>query len=553
MQLVRSDGVWLASGIHAEAKRRLSNEPSHAVAAELCRGVGDATIVHVATEGGRAVKLMAWRGVSSAFEVFYAVRPDGAILVSDQFRNMLVLLPLADRTPSEEAVLDHFLFRTVPCRRTYSRAIRRLGHGERLTVDPLARTAEISTFDQVPNLPAQEVSSSFFDSLDQAFIDSTRWFGARPGLVSMFSGGVDLSLLQSYLGAHTPAVFYAPQFLRRGTPDLTRYARHAAKLLDLDLAVRELREDDTWAYVERNIDVGGWPQHSIQSVKYGRAFEEEWRGYILGERADALFGAASTRSALVASWAIRRWARLGLQSLARMPIPRLAGRAAGVLQSAAELSRSPDSPEGWAGMSTRGYSDYEILTDIVGPDAVLAALAERLEYVATRLAPAAAQTRLGRHLELAHWIDCLCEDHTTFIRQLGLAHGKSVYLPFLANAVVRMAVSVPADRRYYRGRQVKYLLKDALRRRVPTYPVDQRKGITSMRMPQRYKGADLSALWSEYPIPDFVPRRHHAALAGLKNPMSLPAMTFAMLEKRVLRNPELSLIPGTQIVRRSWS
>jgi asparagine synthetase B (glutamine-hydrolysing) len=545
--LRQPDGVWLASGFDRQAEQRLRRAPSQETAAQLCRELGDATVLHLAAEAGRTVRVLAWRGASSAFELFYALRPSGAVVISDHFGNLLARLPVADRAPCDEAVLDHFLFRTVPGCRTYSRAVRRLGHGERLAIDPATGAIEVTIFHRLGGAP--EESADLADRLDAAFAESVGRFAGQPGLVSMFSGGIDSTLLQSYLGRAVPAVFYAPERVRPGTPDLARYARRSAALLDISLEVRPLREEETWTYVERNIDRGVWPQHSIQSVKYGHAFAEERLGFVLGERADALFGAAATRSALVARHAQGWPARTAFGIMAGAPMGRFSRRARAVLKTAAELSRAPASPEGWAAMSTQGFSDHRILADIAGTEAVRRALQERLDYIVSRLEPpAAARDDFSRHLELAHWIDCLCEDHTTFIRQLALAHGKSVHLPFLAGPVVRLALSVPPDRRYHRGMQVKYLLKDALRRRVPAYPVDQRKGITSMAMPRRYKGGELCALWEDYPLPGFVPPRHHAALAEFRNALSIPAMTFAMLQKRVLANPGLQVSAGAELI-----
>jgi hypothetical protein len=78
--------------------------------------------------------------------------------------------------------------------------------------------------------------------------------------------------------------------------------------------------------------------------------------------------------------------------------------------------------------------------------------------------------------------------------------------------------------------------------------VDQRKGITAMAMPRRYKGGELRALWEEYPLPGFVPPRHHAALVEFQNALSIPAMTFAMLQKRVLADPGLQVSAGAELV-----
>jgi hypothetical protein len=152
------------------------------------------------------------------------------------------------------------------------------------------------------------------------------------------------------------------------------------------------------------------------------------------------------------------------------------------------------------------------------------------------------------HLELAHWIDLWCEDATAFIRQLAFSHRKRIHLPFLTRPLVAMAMSVPTHERYARGFEPKYLLKQALKRRLPGYPVNQKKGITSMRIPPTYQGQNRSAIWEEYPVPDFIPGTHQAAVKSFQSPLSHSALCYALLTKRVMRNAKLTRVPGTQVL-----
>ncbi|HXV25920.1 MAG TPA: hypothetical protein VED46_16900, partial [Alphaproteobacteria bacterium] len=129
------DGLWIASGLHRRAVDLLRRNPTAEQAETICRDIGDAVIIRLVEEDNCVVGVDAWRGITAGFEVYYSRRPDGSILLSDHFRNILVEVPMAERTISDQAIIDHFLFRAVPAPLTYTHTIRRLGHGDRLSID----------------------------------------------------------------------------------------------------------------------------------------------------------------------------------------------------------------------------------------------------------------------------------------------------------------------------------------------------------------------------------------------------------------------------------
>jgi asparagine synthetase B (glutamine-hydrolysing) len=540
--------MWFASGLHTQAQNLLRARPTAAQAEALCRQIGDATIIRLHIDGERLVQIDAWRGITAGYEIFYALRPDGSILLSDSFRNILSEIPVAERAPSDGAVLDHFLFRAVPAPSSYSRAVSRLSHGDRLCIDVTSRSATISRFDAIDYAWKPGSTAEYLDRLDQALDQAMSWVRERKDLVSMFSGGVDSTLLQTYLGGDAKAVFYAPQSVTPGTPDPVDYARRAANLLNLKLEIRPLRDEDIWGNLEENIDRSAWPQRVIQTTMYADAFKHRGGEFLQGARGDGLFGAAGTSGTMAAARAAAGAPVLKL--LSGLPGGAVAKRARNMLETARQLQHEPESPLGWAaGMCSRGFSDYGIIEQVVGSAAMTDRLSYRLAYASSRLGPAwKAAGRTHRHLEMGHWVDLWFEDATAFIRQLALAHGKRVHLPFLTTPMVAMAMSVPTHERYVKGLTAKHLLKGALKRRLPGYPVSQKKGITSMRIPATYGGADRSAIWEEYPVPDFLPEAHRATIRAFGSPMSHSALTYAMLMRRVMRHPKLTHVHGTRVL-----
>jgi asparagine synthetase B (glutamine-hydrolysing) len=543
------NAIWLASGLDEASAELLRRGPSCEQAERICREFGDSIILRLVLKDQKLVRIDGWRGISSGFELFYALRPDGSVLVSDHFRHLLAEIPVADRSSSEFALVEHLLFRAVTAPQTYAQGVKRLGHGERLSIDPATQAVEVSQFDRLDYEWQGGSKRDYLDRVDDALAKAVGRFGEPSNLVVLFSGGVDSTLVQTYLPKGTSALFFAPESVNPGTPDPLRYAGRAAELLQMHLEVHRLKDTDTWANLESNIDLAGWPQRVIQTTMYAQGYT--WPapgGFVQGGRGDALFGAAGTRSALLADKARALPFRAMLELAARIPAHPVSERARRLLQTSRRMEEDPASPLGWAaGMSSIGYTDLPAVRDAVGAELVTERYAKRLLYAQSRLGGASERaSHLGRHLELAHWIDYWCEDATAFARQLGLAHRKSVHMPFLAAPLVRAAMTIPLDERYIRGLNVKYLLKDVLKRRLPAYPVNQKKGITSMRLPSRYKGEDRAAVWEDYPLPSLIPERHRQRILSFHSPMSFCALTYAMLDRRVLRNPHLPRLSGVE-------
>jgi hypothetical protein len=87
--------AWLISGLGSVdgslLERRLA--AGDTVAEDICRELGDASVVKIEYSESRAAQVTAWRGITSGFDVFYAVRPSGDVIVADHFRNIVSRLP----------------------------------------------------------------------------------------------------------------------------------------------------------------------------------------------------------------------------------------------------------------------------------------------------------------------------------------------------------------------------------------------------------------------------------------------------------------------------
>ena len=493
---------------------------------------------------GKARQVEVWKGMTSAYEVFYALRRNSDVLISDNFRSILSRLPVSERQTSETALVDHFLFRRVGGTESYSQGIARPGHGERLTLDLAAGVANRIQFDRVSDVSVTESAAYHVERIDEALARVLEPIRDQDRVANFFSGGVDSTLIQSYLGGAVPPVdlvTQSPAFDQEAD-----YASRAAALLGLEAVRIPVREADFMDQLEEAVDAIGMAPHFLQIVLLGSAFKSDFRKFIMGERADALFGMTGRVARIAAYFAFP----LGVLFLKAVtaPIPASARVRWHLLAAtAAKLSRAPEDPFGFGCQSTV-WTEFGLMDRIFDPALVRERLKRRREYLIERVDLSARRGRYKRHLECAQWLEYLCEDTVMLFRHFANAYGKSVFVPFITGAVVATALEVPADHRYIKGMRNKYLLKDLLQKRVPKYPVDQRKGFTDLPFSRYYKEGPLSRVWERYEVPDFIEPGLAREVVQAGNWMTWNAICYAVLKKRVLDTSDLAPVPGSWLL-----
>jgi asparagine synthase (glutamine-hydrolysing) len=550
--LERPGVVWSVSGLGASDRDELLRRGDHGdgLETEIARGARDASILKVCLVEGRPVSLRAWRGLMSDHQVFWAKRPDGELLVADHFRNIVSRLPTAEREPGEEAVVEHFLYRQVLGRLTYCRNVQRLGHGEQLRIDVGSGAVEAKVFDRIEDTSEARPLRAYVDRIDRALASVLEPLRGEEGVANQFSGGVDSTLIQTYLGADVPALTLVPD-----TPEFgreTTYATRAAALLGLPLERHAVAEADYLAQLEGTIDQMGLPPiHEgtiLDAEAYGFGDRLGFRKYVVGEHGDSIFGLGGRRARI--AW----WLRSPLaRGLLRLAVPRLPGelreRLAGLDEVAEQLRRDPASPLGHPAQRNL-YTDPELAEAIFGPERVRDRLVANWDYMVGRVVLAAPANDLFlRHLEAARWIGAL-DDVILPQRHLAQAKGKAVVSPFAAQEVVASALAVPIGQRYLRGLQDKYLLKRLLKRRLPGYPVNQRKLSTELPFARYYTDGPLAEVWERYALPDFIYGRLRGRIVEEPSWVTWNAITWAIWSARVARNPELEGIPTSR--RLAW-
>jgi hypothetical protein len=500
----------------------------------------NASLLHVTDVATEQVRFTAERGLTSSDEIYYSLRPDGRLLVSDSFRAMLAEIPVAERSVPEASIADHLLFRTTPGTQTYLEGVHRLGHGDRLEWDSRSGELNIRRGGRLAALPALDAEAAL-RQLDGALEAALGEVERDGGWCNLLSGGIDSTLIHSYLGAAVPsasAAIDSPEF----APEVD-YARAASALLGTRHTLAPAREADYLTDLEGCIEALGLPPHHLQTVLLDHAIRTAGQpALITGQLADALFGLGSSLLAHRA-WKVRHLLRVpGSTRVASALGPAWKNRIGRWQETNAKLALPPEHPDSFA-MGFAVFCDVAATAELLGEELVRERLEARLQYVLDRVELSHAAAPPARQLELGHWIDFYCDDTVSIWRQLAHARGKRLLAPFTAGAVARAAQASAVATRYIHHGEVKPVLKKLLSRRLPVYPVYQQKGGSGLPVERYFTGGPLRSVLSDYPMPDFLDERtrmrlRSGALPGASIWLAWNAAVFSIWQERVLRHHE---------------
>ena len=325
----------------------------------------------------------------------------------------------------------------------------------------------------------------------------------------------------------------------------TEYASRSALLLDEQLERIGVDEESYLSGLEKSIEALGMPPNHESIVIDREIYQHHFDKYIVGQFAGSVFGKDGSHKTRLA-WYFHSRPGLHLVDAAKALAPRaLKPRLESLAKLARGLQREPGSPYGHAGQHCV-YSDLPLATAVFGPERVRARLEERIDYALRRIELSAPRDdRFLRHLELDQWIE-IFSDQMLPNRHLATAHGKTVVAPYAAGPLLSCALKVPVAQRYLRGFEAKYLLKEVLRKRLPSYPTSQRKLATALPFRRYYESGPLARVWERYAVPDFFEGEARARVVEQPSWMTWNAITYAIWEDRVAKNPDLAPIPSSR-------
>ncbi|MEA5408420.1 hypothetical protein VB773_13165 [Haloarculaceae archaeon H-GB2-1] len=248
-------GRWVVSAARPDAIEAVVRDAESAT--EVRNRIGDvaedATVVHVATDASGLAHVDVYRSVIATRSLYLLEAPAGTLVVTDNFRNAAATLPVSERTVADAAVADHLLFRTRVPPASYLEGISQVRHGRwrRWDADSdtwtTTRTAGL-TGGQPPQSPRNAIARALDTHIEHA--------GATTA-TNMLSGGVDSTLLQTFVGDDALFVDHEP-------PEMSHerdYATEAAGLLGVEPETVSFPEDRFLHRLESSMDHLGYPSH----------------------------------------------------------------------------------------------------------------------------------------------------------------------------------------------------------------------------------------------------------------------------------------------------
>lgn len=468
------------------------------VSRKLCAALPEVTGVFIpkAPQGHP----LAFRSLSSGFELFCLRTPEGAFILTDFFRDALACLPPGEKRLDLAGIADYLLAQCPLDERTLVTGITRLPSGtcwEWAKPGLPPRQSVIESLGDLlgegPPLSVEEALSSVLEPLRE-----------KPGLALLFSGGIDSALLASYLGNRTEALtaLAAPAELafEHGI------AREGARCLGLrncrEIAFREESFlDELASAVERAaLPV---PCPNFQALFNESFFCSSHAAYCSGDMADSLFG--------------YRHVELGQAEESEWD---------GIL---GELF-----PEGGLlrELGTKGlFSGARTAVEFLGPDVVSERLRSRHRLMTEQVGDLSG---FPGHFEVerewGHLAWVLCSPYWRhFFRQQATSFGKSLSCPFAQRDVMKAALALPLEARSPKGRPLKALLREILARRVPGYPVNGPKGGNGVPRTRYCTTGPLAGFFEKDPPPAAFPPGMTALLRVPSRETSGAIMNLAVL------------------------
>ncbi len=509
-------GTWLVSalGVTAIEGRLRQEEGKGASPTEIIEALApqmeEGTVVFLPSPEFPDPRVLAFKSVICSRELFWATAQDGAFVLSDRLADLLPELPLSARKLSDRRAVHFLMGCNLRGDYTLIEAVRRVGHGELVLFapgggkEPERRRVQRFSWDS-----SVEDEGESLDLLERSLEKVSRLVARQRDSALMFSGGVDSTLLWTFLGIPALTGFVDTD------PSERENARAEAERHGIELQFMPLKESDFLEEFAGAIRDAGQPfiSSNYQMLYYRLAFRQGVAHLVSGELADSL-------------WGISHTARLFQEEQAK-----------GYEKA---MASSPLSPEGYGiRIHLLLPDDLPLLERVYGEQAILDLLGQNLSYALDCLDPAVPLDRDFRkgHADLGSLAFILNGSWRSNYRQAGYIHGVGISLPFETLSMVRAALSIELPGRILsKEGQVKPLIRRLLHRRLPGSLLAPKSGSGLPRTRYCQEGP-LKDFFRTNPIPAFWPQEQADLLvnpAWESSSLVLKCISLSLWEKEVL-------------------
>ena len=489
-----------------------------------------------------------YRPLISSEEIYFAIDND-LINISNYFKHALLSLQKEKRTINEVAIVDHFLFRAVPGKNTYCENVKRVGNGEEITINLADGTYQEKQISRLEKKESTGTKDMYIERVNSALEKEIQKIEDSGNSCLLFSGGVDSSVIASYLPEQSLVSYQITS--AEFKPDAV-YAEEGAEILNRKLDVITTDEKDFFKDLENTIDALAMPPHHSQTVLMANGLKKTpFKTYIVGQSADGLFGLMLPRD-IKYGFLFKHKVLRNLASLLARFLKKYRFRINDLVEKYEALSKPVNSVEGYA-LNFARPCPPKLLYDLFGRDLVNSRIEARYEYMKQIGLPDKDGSSLIDHIETGHVIDFFGEDTGTVWHQLAKSQNKEILRPFATKNLMNTAYSIPAKDRYFSNGVVKYILKELLQIRMPTYPANRKKlgGVLPLK---RYFMTDMfENEFKEYELPEFLSEEILKRNGNKSQQFLWHAISYIIWENRILKSNTMEKIEIQPDERWTWN
>lgn len=434
-----------------------------------------------------APEFSAYKTLLSMPQLYYSTH-EQSLICTDSPRPHLALLDQVEI--SEEAMIQHFLFRYALGSYTYFRHIQRLLSGQQFNwqagqmslnqIRDLRPKAGTPRFDRI-DAQSLEALYNKMSQVTGSYIKDIRATGYDFG--NMLSGGVDSSLIQLFINDHisTPAERRTFSYVMR-VPEFefeVEYAREASQLLQTNHTFIDVQPEAYPDLLIKTIETLGYPIPAesqpckLAIAEYLSAQNSDARFFFVGTGADTLHGTTLAKKITMLD-AVRHMplSDLALKSIAALANPVAPSKAHGLRQVANMVPemKNPYSFKVPANI-VAVYTDIDMARRSFGDEALKQAFKYRHVMEAQFLDS-------SHHVEKVHAMELVTDAYETavLVNHLYLAHQREQVYPYLDEETIGISYAFNPNIRYLKGQQVKPLLKKILEEKSLAGLAQKRKG-----------------------------------------------------------------------------